>query len=120
MLFRSFALPNGGPNLIRPGVFKSTSAMGRGKRYRLVVPILANIYKGLNEIVYSKTPRKCDATIPTHYLHAWLAEHFDTHFELEGSRSKAVPHMFRYSEEGAAKHYDKVTTHKLFCVNSSG
>ena len=114
-----FALPDGGPNLIRPGVFKSASAMARGKRYCLAVPVLANIYKGLNEIVSSKTPSKCDATFPAHYLNAWLAEYFDTHFELEGSRSKAVPRMFRYSGEGAAKHYDKVTARKLFHAVSS-
>ena len=67
----------------------------------------------------SKTPSKCDSTFPTHYLNAWLAEYFDTHFKLERSRSKAVPRMFRYFGEGAAKHYDGVTTRKLFHVVSS-
>ena len=114
-----FALPDGGPNLIRPGVFKSASAMARGKRYCLAVLVLANIYRGLNEIVSSKTPSKCDATFPVHYLNAWLVEYFDTHFKLERSRSKAVLHVFRYSGEGTAKHYDEVTTRKLFCVVSS-
>ena len=85
-----FALPNGGPNLIRLGVFKSASAMARGKRCCLAVLVLANIYRGLNEIVSSKTPSKCDATFPAHYLNAWLAEYFDTHFELEGS----TPRLF--------------------------
>ena len=61
-----FALPNGGPNLIGPSVFKSVSAMARGKRYCLAVPVLANIYRGLNEIVSSKTPSKCDATFSAH------------------------------------------------------
>ena len=114
-----FAFPDGGLNLIRPGVFKSASAMARDKRYCLVVPVLANIYRGLNEIVSFKTPSKCDATFPAHYLNAWLAKYFDTHFELEGSRSKAVPRMFRYSGEGADKHYDEVTTRKLFHAVSS-
>ena len=109
-----FALPDGRPNLIRLGVFKSASAMARGKRYCLAVLVLANIYRGLNEIVSSKTPSKCDATFPAHYLNAWLAEYFDIHFELEGSHSKPVPRMFRYSGEGAAKHYDEVTARKLF------
>ena len=44
-----FALPNWGPNLIRPGVFKSASVMAHGKRYCLAVRVLANIYRGLNE-----------------------------------------------------------------------
>ena len=85
-----FTLPDRGPNLIKPGVFKSTSVMAHGKRYCLVVPVLANIYRGLNEIMSSKTHSKCDATFPTHYLNVWLAEYFDTHFELEGSHSKAI------------------------------
>ena len=106
--------PDGGPNLIRPGVFKSASAMARGKRYCLTILVLANIYWGLNEIMSSKTPSKCDATFFAHYLNAWLAEYFNTHFELEGSRSKAIPRIFRYSREGAAKHYNEVTARKLF------
>ena len=94
-----FALHDGEPNLIKPGFFKSASVMARGKRYCLAIPILAMIYRDLNEIVFSKTPSKCDATFPTHYLNAWLAEYFNTHFELEGSHSKAVPRMFRCSEK---------------------
>ena len=113
------SLPDGGPNLIRPSVFKNASVMTRGKRYCLAVPILANIYRGLNEIVSSKTPSKCDATFPTHYLNAWFAKYFNTHFELEGSHSKAVPRMFSYFGEGAAKHYDEVTARKLFRAVSS-
>ena len=93
--------------------------MARGKRCCLAVPVLANIHRGLNEIVSSKTPSKCDATFPTHYLNAWLAEYFDTHFELEGSHSKAAPRMFRYSGEGASKHYDEVIARKLFHAVSS-
>ena len=114
-----FTLPDRGPNLIKPGVFKSASVMARGKRYCLVVPVLANIYRGLNEIMSSKTHSKCDATFPTHYLNAWMAEYFDTHFELEGSHSKAIPRMFRYSGEGAAKHYDEVIARKIFHAVSS-
>ena len=93
--------------------------MARGKRYYLAVPVLANIYRGLNEIMSSKTHSKCDATFPTHYLNAWMAEYFDTHFELEGSRSKAIPRMFRYSGEGATKHYDEVIARKIFHAVSS-
>ena len=114
-----FALPDGGPNLIKPTVFKSASAMARGKRYCLAVPVLANIYRVLNKIVSSKTPSKCYATFPTHYLNAWLVEYFDTHFELKGSHSKVVPCMFRYSEKGATKHYVEVMARKLFCAVSS-
>ena len=77
-----FALFDGGPNLVKPGVFKSANAMARDKRYCLAVLVLANIYEGLNEIMSYKTPSKCDTAFPAHYLNAWLAEYFDTHFEL--------------------------------------
>ena len=114
-----FALPDGGPNLIRPGVFKSASSMAHGKTYCLAVPVLVNMYRGLNEIVSSKTPSKYEATFPAHYSNAWLAKYFDTYFELGGSRSKAVLCMFRYSGEGIAKHYDEVMACKLFRAVSS-
>ena len=47
-------------------------------------------------------------------MNAWLAEYFNTHFELERSRSKAVPRIFRYSRESAAKHYNEVIARKQF------
>ena len=52
-------------------------------------------------------------------LECLVGRKFDTHFELKGSHSKAVSRMFRYSGEGAAKHYDEVTTCKLFHAVSS-
>jgi hypothetical protein len=49
--------------------------MAYGKKFSLVVPVLANIYKILNEIASSSIPSKCDTAFPTpaHYLNAWLA-----------------------------------------------
>nr|POF17417.1 hypothetical protein CFP56_59444 [Quercus suber] len=39
--------------------------------------------------------------------------------QYRGSRSKAVPRMFRYSGEGAAKYYDEVMARRLFRAVSS-
>jgi hypothetical protein len=53
-------------SLIRPSVFKVASTLARGKKYCLTVPVLAIIYKGLNEITFSSVPSKCDTTFPAH------------------------------------------------------
>ena len=48
--------------------------MACGEKFSLVVPVLANIYKILNEIASSSIPSKCDIAFPApaHYLNAWL------------------------------------------------
>ena len=76
-----FVFPGKEANLIRPGIFKVASSMAHGKKYCLPVPILATIYKGLNDIASSSVPSKCDTKFPAHYLNTWLAEYFATHFD---------------------------------------
>jgi hypothetical protein len=109
-----FVFPGKEANLIRPGTFKVASSMARGKKYCLAVPVLATIYKGLNDIASSSAPSKCDATFPAHYLNAWLAEYFATHFDLPEA-SSLDPCMVRFSGEGAAKYFEEVEARKLFC-----
>jgi hypothetical protein len=100
-------------NLIRPGIFKVASSMARGKKYCLAVPVLATIYKGLNDIASFSVPSKCDTTFPAHYLNAWLAEYFATHFDLpEASPFDSC--MVRFSEKGAAKYFEEAEARKLF------
>uniref|UniRef100_A0A2N9EEV8 Aminotransferase-like plant mobile domain-containing protein n=1 Tax=Fagus sylvatica TaxID=28930 RepID=A0A2N9EEV8_FAGSY len=53
-----FVFPGKEANLIRPGIFKVASSMARGKKYCLAVPVLATIYKGLNDIASSSVPRE--------------------------------------------------------------
>uniref|UniRef100_A0A2N9ILR2 Aminotransferase-like plant mobile domain-containing protein n=1 Tax=Fagus sylvatica TaxID=28930 RepID=A0A2N9ILR2_FAGSY len=109
-----FVFPGKEANLIRPGTFKVASSMARGKKYCLAVPVLATIYKGLNDIASSSVPSKCDTTFPAHYLNAWLAEYFATHFDLPEA-SPLDPCMVRFSGEGAAKYFEEAEARKLFC-----
>uniref|UniRef100_A0A2N9F7B1 Aminotransferase-like plant mobile domain-containing protein n=1 Tax=Fagus sylvatica TaxID=28930 RepID=A0A2N9F7B1_FAGSY len=96
-----------------PGIFKVASSMARGKKYCLAVPVLATIYKGLNDIASFSVPSKCDTTFPAHYLNAWLAEYFATHFDLpEASPFDSC--MVRFSEKGAAKYFEEAEARKLF------
>uniref|UniRef100_A0A2N9H4X7 Aminotransferase-like plant mobile domain-containing protein n=1 Tax=Fagus sylvatica TaxID=28930 RepID=A0A2N9H4X7_FAGSY len=89
------------------------SSMARGKKYCLAVPVLATIYKGLNDIASFSVPSKCDTTFPAHYLNAWLAEYFATHFDLpEASPFDSC--MVRFSGEGAAKYFEEAEARKLF------
>jgi hypothetical protein len=108
-----FVFPGKEANLIRPGIFKVASSMARGKKYCLVVPVLAIIYKGLNDIASSSVPSKCDTTFPAHYLNAWLAEYFATHFDLPEA-SPLDPCMVRFSGEGAVKYFEEAEARKLF------
>jgi hypothetical protein len=109
-----FVFPGKEANLIRPGTFKVASLMARGKKYCLAVPVLATIYKGLNDIASSSVPSKCDTTFPAHYLNAWSAEYFATHFDLPEA-SPLDPCMVRFSGEGAAKYFEEAEARKLFC-----
>ena len=76
-----FLLLSRGINLIRPIVFKVASKMTQSETFNLVVSVLANIYKGLNEITCSSKPKTYASSIfPINYLYRWLGEYFDTHF----------------------------------------
>jgi hypothetical protein len=99
--------------LIRPGIFKVASSMAHGKKYCLVVLVLATIYKGSNDIASSSVPSKCDTTFSVHYLNAWLAEYFAIHFNLLEA-SPLDPCMVRFSGEGAAKYFEEAEARKLF------
>ena len=100
-------------NLIRPGIFKVSSSMAHGKKYCLAVPVLATIYKGLNDIASSSVPSKCDTTFSAHYLNAWLAEYFATHFNLSEA-SPLDPCIVRFFGEGAVKYFEETKARKLF------
>ncbi|KAI5317115.1 hypothetical protein L3X38_036822 [Prunus dulcis] len=45
-----FVFPKDNVTLIRPGIFKIASLMAHGVSFSLTVPLLASIYKGLNDI----------------------------------------------------------------------
>ncbi|KAG5521474.1 hypothetical protein RHGRI_033887 [Rhododendron griersonianum] len=100
--------------LIRPGVFKVAAMMARGTRFCLAVPVLASIYRGLNDIAKSSNPGKCDAVFPVHYVYAWLGEYFSTHFSSGSQPSIQRPKMIRYGGERVAKQLDEAEALDLF------
>jgi hypothetical protein len=108
-----FVFPGKEANLIRLGIFKVASSKAHGKKYCLAVLVLATIYKGLNDIVSSSVPSKCDTTFLVHYLNAWLAEYFATHFDWPEA-SALDPCMVTFSGEGAAKYFEEAQAQKLF------
>ena len=75
-----FLLPSKEIGHIRPGVFKVASLMAAGRRFSLAVLVLASIYNGLNKIVHSAFLKDCRATFPIHYVYAWIAQYFNTHY----------------------------------------
>ena len=99
-----FVLPCGGVNLIRPRVFKVASRMAQGETFSLDVPVLANIYNGLNEIACSSKPRTNASIFPIHHLYKWLGEYFNTHFI--SSSWNHPPRMTYYAGEFSAKCFD--------------
>ncbi|KAH7852590.1 hypothetical protein Vadar_026820 [Vaccinium darrowii] len=107
-------LPMGSSELIRPGVFKVAAMMARGKNFSLAVPVLASIYRGLNNIAQSPMPGKCDAVFPVHYVHAWLVEYFNTHFSNDSQSSPQKPRMIRYCGDRVARQLDESEVLDLF------
>ncbi|KAG5523896.1 hypothetical protein RHGRI_030781 [Rhododendron griersonianum] len=109
-----FVLPVGSCELIRPGVFKVAAMMARGTRFCLAIPVLASIYRGLNDIAKSSNPGKCDAVFPVHYVYAWLGEYFSTHFSSGSQPSTRRPKMISYGGERVAKQLDEAEALDLF------
>ncbi|CAL9017787.1 unnamed protein product [Prunus brigantina] len=86
-----FVFPKDDVTLIRPGVFKVASRMAHGVSFGLAVPVLASIYKGLNDISSADDSGNCTTVLPFHYVYGWLGEYFDTYFT--SSSEKSIPVM---------------------------
>ncbi|KAL0458781.1 UNVERIFIED_CONTAM: hypothetical protein Slati_0505300 [Sesamum latifolium] len=77
---------------------------GERRRVSLAIPVLASIYEGLNTIATSSRPARTSPSFPVHFVYAWLASYFKTHYPVwQGLRG---PKMTRFSGEGGAKYYD--------------
>ncbi|KAL0458587.1 UNVERIFIED_CONTAM: hypothetical protein Slati_0485900 [Sesamum latifolium] len=97
----TFVLPDKDFNSIRPSTFNMASMMASGRRVSLAIPILASIYEGLNIIATSSRPARTSLSFPVHFVYAWLAFYFKTHYPVwQGLRG---PKMIRFSGEGGAK-----------------
>ena len=100
-----------GVNLIRLAVFKIASTMAQGETFSFVVPVLANIYNGLNEIACSSKLGTNASIFPIHYLYGWLSEYFDTHF-ISPSWNHP-PRMTYYVGKFSAKCFDDLQAQAL-------
>lgn len=66
--------------MIHLGVFKVASRITQGQMFSLVVLVVASIYNGLNDIIYSLKLGINTSIFSIYYLYEWLGEYFDTHF----------------------------------------
>ncbi|KAL0395045.1 UNVERIFIED_CONTAM: hypothetical protein Slati_4470700 [Sesamum latifolium] len=80
--FCTFLLPDKDVNSIRPSTFKMASMMASGRRVSLAIPVLASIYEGLNIIATSSRPTRTSHSFPVHFVYAWLASYFKTHYPV--------------------------------------
>ncbi|KAL0415948.1 UNVERIFIED_CONTAM: hypothetical protein Slati_3426700 [Sesamum latifolium] len=90
--------------------FKMASMIASGRRVSLAIPVLANIYEGLNTIATSSRLARMSSSFPIHFVYAWLASYFKTYYPVwQGLHG---PKMMRFSSEGGAKYYDQQETRK--------
>ncbi|KAL0287357.1 UNVERIFIED_CONTAM: hypothetical protein Scaly_2767300 [Sesamum calycinum] len=99
-----FVLPGKDVNSICPSTFKMASLMANGRRVNLAIPVLASIYEGLNTVVTSQKPAGRSHSFPIHFIYAWLACYFKTHYSIW--QELCGPKMTRFSSEGGAKYYE--------------
>ncbi|KAL0433487.1 UNVERIFIED_CONTAM: hypothetical protein Slati_2683000 [Sesamum latifolium] len=100
----TFVLSGKDVNSIRPSTFKMASMMANGRRVSLAIPVLTSIYEGLNIIASSSRPARTSPSFPVHFVYAWLASYFKTHYPIwQGLRG---PKMTKFSGEGGTKYYD--------------
>jgi len=74
--------------------------MASGCTFNLAAPVLASVYRGLNEIAYVAKPSYLRSFLPCHYLYGWLVHYFQTHHVLHPT--PLGPLMVRYSGPLAA------------------
>ncbi|KAH0764534.1 hypothetical protein KY285_000405 [Solanum tuberosum] len=107
-----FVLPNKKVNHVRASVFKVASLMAHGKKFSLVVPVLASIYRGLKEISTSSNLSVENIIFPIHYVYGWLGEYFGTHHHVNRSH-RSIP-LCKISGEKMAKCFNFTDAQKLF------
>lgn len=106
----SFVIPEGHGDLIRPDTLKVASMMESERKVVLAIPILASIYKGLNDISASEDPIKVPTSLQFHFIYSWLAHYLKTHFS--STLKSYSPRMVHYSGEEGAIYYDSANARK--------
>ncbi|KAH9606326.1 hypothetical protein KSS87_023133 [Heliosperma pusillum] len=91
----TFVLPENEDRKIRAGTFETACLMAEGRRFCLAAPVLASIYRGLNDLVTSLNPGYSKSNFPAHYLYGWLAYYFNTHHDVR--QPPRGPSMVKYS-----------------------
>ncbi|KAL0349460.1 UNVERIFIED_CONTAM: hypothetical protein Sangu_1173800 [Sesamum angustifolium] len=99
-----FVLPGKDVNSICPSTFKMASLMANDRRVNLAIPVLASIYEGLNSVATFSKPAGTRHSFSIHFVYAWLACYFKTHYSVWQELSG--PKMTRFSREGGAKYYE--------------
>ncbi|KAL0310279.1 UNVERIFIED_CONTAM: hypothetical protein Scaly_2943500 [Sesamum calycinum] len=78
--------------------------MANGRRVNLAIPVLASIYEGLNTVATSPKPDGTSHSFPIHFVYAWLACYFKTHYSVW--QELCGPKMTRFSGEEGSKYYE--------------
>ncbi|KAK9742196.1 hypothetical protein RND81_03G154600 [Saponaria officinalis] len=59
--------------------FHVASLLASGQKISLAIPVLASIYRGLNDISASSVPGKNSGYFAPHYVYTWLAKFYRSH-----------------------------------------
>ncbi|KAL0427482.1 UNVERIFIED_CONTAM: hypothetical protein Slati_2923000 [Sesamum latifolium] len=108
----TFVLLGKDVNSIRPSTFKMASMMASGRRVSLAIPVLASIYEDLNTIATSSRPTHTSPSFPVHFVYAWLASYFKTHYPVW--QGLYGPKMTRF----LVKEVQSIMTHKKHASGS--
>ncbi|KAH9603721.1 hypothetical protein KSS87_007077 [Heliosperma pusillum] len=91
----AFVLPVRDLGYIRVTVFKVASLLASGQTISLAIPVLASIYRGLNDISTSVSPGRNSAHFAAHYVYAWLASYYRSHKVVDQGLAGALMISFR-------------------------
>ncbi|PIN18598.1 hypothetical protein CDL12_08733 [Handroanthus impetiginosus] len=94
----TFVLTNDDVGSICPIAFKIANMMVIGRKVILGIHVLASIYKGLNKVSNSPRPTCANYYFSVHFIYAWLAYYFKTHYSVP--QDIHSPRMTQFSNEG--------------------
>lgn len=95
-----------------PEVFKVASFITCGRPCSLVIPVLCSIYNGLSEIAHSSSLTDCRASFPIHFVYAWIAHNFNSHFRHLSPNFPIA--MVQYHGEKMTMYFSQSQAAKLF------
>ena len=107
-----FALPNEEVDQIRPSTFKIASLLAASNKGCIAIPVLASIFRGLRTMCTSPSLRDYTIDFPIHFVHAWLADTFDTHFVV--AMHDGDCRIIKYKGEKMARDFNDEELAKLF------